>query len=294
MKIYTVLEVRHIGCDPVSHEFDELNGWSTSYLTKDEAFENLRDLVCDAVNIYYEGSGIEDSVKANLISEILKDMDGNKSETSWDSGYYHYIWKINEDEVDDPDPTTQAPARSENKDEPVKPKEAKIGFKLTDDVTGEVYSYMFREPQTAFEFAKGIRYVMEQISGVVGIFVWNPVKGERQTNQLPLTWENLINALEIAQVPERMLSREMKEQRDKTYPEFYPDNVWSILLKHTSTLVVNVKAKTLDEAIEKVKAKGETNDWFADPDVWSWDGDGEPVEVDRESCHAAPGEEEDF
>ena len=69
-----------------------------------------------------------------------------------------------------------------------------------------------------------------------------------------------------------------------------PDTkVFTVCVKRTDALFVNVWAKTLDEAIKRVERRAECNDWFAS---WHWDGEG--VEVSREDSHEAPNEDADF
>lgn len=298
MKIYTVLETR-FEHKPTLDYVSCLDGWSNSYSSEENALKGFKSMVRKAVKEFYtrhQESGDIEAIVATIISRVLN---GNEGFAAWENKDESYVWKISSEYVDNRmDPL---PPRSENKDEPVKPEEAKIGFKLKDKVTYEVYTYKFRRPAMAEAFAESIRRVMEPTTTPMGVFVWNPVKGERSVDDVisGMTWDDLLNELRLAATPNSEFERtevgaEMLSHRNWKYPEFYPGNVWSILLKHTSTLVVNVKAKTLDEAIERAKAKGETNDWFADYGIWAWDGDGEPVEVDRKSCHAAPGEEEDF
>ena len=301
MRIYTVLEIEHLINTASCDDADDLGGRSVSCMSYEQAVRQLRGMVEDAVDDFYESVPVGITEKAEIVKATMDELDNGENKVSWETADRCYVWRIFANDVqDEGEKAAPEPTRSEKEEPPMPPESAKIGFKLRDKVTGEVYTYMFREPKLAFEFAKSIRDVMQPNTKPIGVYVWNSVKGERTTDgKLDLDWSDLLIELNFAACPTSGFSNSendiaLLEEHNRKYAEFYPGNVWSILLKHTRTLVVNVKAKTLDEAIEKVKAKGEINDWFADPDIWAWDSDGEPVEVDRKSCHAAPGEEEDF
>lgn len=132
MKIYTVLEVRYErNREPYVRDASSLDGWSVSCSSLDKALEEFKSMVRRAVSDFYDRH--QESYHAEEVIPRITDGVCNKDEAfaNWTNVDEFYVWKISSEYVDNQ--TDPLPPRSENKDEPVEPKEAKIGSRPKDE-----------------------------------------------------------------------------------------------------------------------------------------------------------------
>lgn len=120
MKIYTVLETR-FEHKPILDYISCLDSWSESYSSEENALKGFKSMVRKAVKEFFtrhQENGDIEAIVATIISRVVN---GNEAFAAWENKDESYIWKILSEYVDNQmDPL---PARSENKDEPVKPVE---------------------------------------------------------------------------------------------------------------------------------------------------------------------------
>lgn len=96
IKVFTMVEVVHLSGTASPVDSDDLSAWSQTYSSMPEAMLSVKNSILEAVDGFYEGSGITEEDIDKMADVVFGDRreDGT---WAWDPADRSYLWRIVED-----------------------------------------------------------------------------------------------------------------------------------------------------------------------------------------------------
>lgn len=96
IKVFTMVEVVHLSGTASPVDSDDLSAWSQTYSSMSEAMLSVKNSILEAVDGFYEGSGITEEDIDKMADIVFGDRHEDGT-WAWDLADRSYLWRIIED-----------------------------------------------------------------------------------------------------------------------------------------------------------------------------------------------------